>query len=379
VPEVLWAPLQRLAEVYDEAVADPAFVVAFDRLLDHRVGRPTPLTRLERMTAHLGGGHLWLKREDLCHGTSFCSNLAALYGLLARRMGVRGLVGETATGDLGVALGSFGRALDLEVRVHMGRADMEAEPLQVRRMRALGVELVSVDTQNRGRRAAASEALRDWSSRSEDVLYCSAGLAAPDPYPHIISAALSVIGAEIRVQLERRGLAASHVIAPVGSGGFAAGCFGEFIDDDGVELIGIQGGGEGVMGRHAAPLIAGRPGVLHGTYSHLLQDESGQIVAPASCAPGLCSAQVGPQHARWSERGAVSYDAVMDAHAREAIASLARREGIFASIESGHALAHAFELVGELDDEAHVVVGISGEGARDRADVDRLDAPMEAS
>ena len=273
VPEALWAPLERIALAYEDALRDPAFVDTFERWLDHRVGRPTPLSHLERISGD-GAGRLWLKREDLCQGGSYCINSATLQALLAQRMGMRQLICETGTGDFGVALGAVGAALGLDVVAYMGREDMQTERGRVAHMRRLGVHVEQVDAPHRGRRESTAEALRHWMSVSEHAMYCSSSLASPDPFPRMITWALRAIGAEARVQLRRRGHSPSYVIAPVGSGALAAGMFTEFLGDPDVHLIGVQAGGEPIAGRNAACLISGRPGVVQGTYSFALQDLS---------------------------------------------------------------------------------------------------------
>lgn len=369
VAEALWTPLQEIAEVFESAIADDAFMQDFERLLDHRIGRPTPLTCLSHLSDEMGGGRLWLKREDLCQGGSFVVNLAAACALLAKRAGREWLIGETATGEFGVTLAAMGNALGLKTRIFMGREDREAEPLMVRRMEQLGVELETVDTHFRGRKAACSEALRYWATHSSRAFYCPSSLAAPDPYPRLSSFFLSVIGAETNVQLQRRGCNPEYVIAPVGSGGFAAGLFGEFVPRDMVQLVGVQSSAEGLSGRHSASLVTGKPGVFQGTYSYLLQSEDGQVLSPASIAAGLSVPNVGPQHAQWAEQGRVHYVAVSDDEAIAAVRQLLEYEGLLVCLEAGHALAYALKLLPTLGEDQDVVVGISGGGLRD---LDRL-------
>ncbi len=365
VSEALWTPLQAIAEGFEDAISDHTFMGEFESLLDHRLGRPTPLTLLSNLSDKTGGGKLWIKREDLCQGGNFTANLAAACALLARRMGRQWLVGETATGEFGVTLASLGNAFGLKTRIFMGREDRESEPLMVRRMEELGVELETVDSNLRGRKAASSEALRYWATHSGEALYCSSSLAAPDPFPRMIEFFLSVIGAETRVQVDRRGQSPEYVIAPVGSGGFAAGLFSEFIGDERVQLAGVQGAGEGLTGRHSASVVAGRPGVFQGTYSFLLQDDDGQVLSPTSVAGGLSVPNVGPQHAHWAEQGRVHYVAVTDGEAVDAVRRLLHTEGLLISLEAGHALAYALKLLPTLGEDQDVVVGISGGGMRD--------------
>jgi tryptophan synthase beta chain len=365
VAEALWTPLQEVAEVFESAVADTAFMEDFEDLLDHRIGRPTPLTLLKNLSQEMGGGRLWLKREDMCQGGNFTVNLAAACALLAKRMGREWLVGETATGGFGVALASMGNSLGLKTRIFMGREDVKAEPLSVQRMDRLGVVLETVDANLRGRKSAGSEALRFWATHSQTSFYCASTPAAPDPYPRMIAFFLSVIGAETRVQVRRRGQNPEYVIAAIGGGGFGAGLFSEFIDDEEVQLAGVQGAGEGLSGRHSASLVQGRPGVYQGTSSFLLQDEDGQVLSPASIAGGLSVPNVGPQHAHWAEQGRVHYVAVTDEEAIEGVRKLLEFEGLMVALEAGHALAYALKLLPTLAEDQDVVVGISGGGLRD--------------
>jgi tryptophan synthase beta chain len=367
VTESLWTPLQEVAEAFEDAVADDAFIEDFEDLLDHRIGRPTPLTRLANLSDASGGARLWLKREDLCMDGNFTVNLAAGYVLLAHRMGRAGVVGETSTGEFGVALASLGNMFGLDTLVFMGREDREQEADTVRRMEALGVDIQTVDASLRGRKEACSEALRHWATHSRDHLYCPSLLAAPDPFPRMSAFFLSVIGAETRVQVDRRGHTPEYVIAPVGSGGFSAGLFSEFIPDESVQLAGVQAAGEGLSGRHAASVVAGRPGVYHGTHSFLLQDDDGQVLSPTSVAGGLSVPNVGPQHAQWAEQGRVHYVAVTDDEARQAVRRLDELEGLLISLEAGHALAYALKLAPTLAEDQHIVVGSSGRGMRDLA------------
>ena len=258
-------------------------------------------------------------------------------------------------------------AIGLQARVYMSREDMSHEPAALAFMERLGVEVVQVDVLTRGRTGPGGEALRYWMRRPHRSLYCSSSLAAPDPYPRIIADALAVIGAETRVQLARRGCDASYVIAPVGSGSFAAGLFSAFLDDESTRLIGVQAGGEPQAGRHASILLTGAPGVFSGTFSQLLQDAQGQILNPYSIAGGLCTSVVGPQHADWAERAAVLYASINDVEAARAQQTLYRAEGISLSLEACHALAYAIKLSTTLAPERHVVIGASGSGWRELA------------
>lgn len=379
VAETLWAPLQEVADAFELALADPAFLAQFDDLLERRVGRPTPLTPVAKLSEKFGGARLWLKREDLCAGASFSSNLAAAYALMALRMGRKTLIGESATGEFGAALGAMGNALGLKTRIFMGREDQDSEPLGVQRMKALGVQIETVDSPMRGRKMARAEALRFWGSLPEERFYCPSSLATPDPYPRMSAYFLSVIGAETRAQLARSGCVPEYLVAPVGSGGFAAGLFAEFSADEDMQLVGVQGAGEGLSGRHAASVVSGRPGVFQGVYSFLLQDDDGQVFSPASAAAGLAVANVGPQHAQWAEQGRVHYVAVEDREAYQAVQKLLREEGLLVSLESGHALAYAFKLLPTLEVGQDILVGISGAGERDLLRLEAFRAAEKAA
>ncbi|MFU8803749.1 MAG: pyridoxal-phosphate dependent enzyme [Bradymonadaceae bacterium] len=370
VAESLWSPLQEVADAFDDALVDEDFLALCERWLDHRIGRPTPVSHLLTLSEKLGGAQLWVKREDLCQGGAFCINSAVLQALLARRMGRTWLLGETATGDFGVGLASIGSAMGLKTKIFMGREDQTAEPLNVRRMQELGAEVETVDTTVRGRKRACAEALRYWATHSEEALYCTSSLAMPDPFPRILEYALSIIGAETRVQLQRRHCAPEYVVAPVGSGAFAAGFFSEFIDDEDVQLVGVQGGGDGQGTKHAASLLHGRPGVFLGTHSYLLQDDAGQVLTAHTVAGGLSMPNVGPQHARWSQKGRVHYATATDEEAFAAVQTLVSTEGLLVCLESGHALAYVFKLAPTLRADQHIVVGLTGNGIRD---LDRLE------
>lgn len=376
VAEALWSPLEELAQCFDAAVADEEFLALTERWLDHRIGRPTPVSHLQTLSDKLGGGQLWVKREDLCQGGTFCINAAVFQALLARRMGRKMLIGDTGTGDFGVALASIGASMGFKTRIYMGREDREAEPLNVRLMEELGANLEIVDATIRGRKRACAEAMRYWATHSENALYCSSSLAMPDPFPRLLGYSLAVIGAEARLQLKRRQCRPEYVVAPVGSGGFAAGLFSEFIDDESVQLVGVQGGGDGQGLRHAASLLHGRPGVFLGTHSYLLQDEGGQVLLPHTVAGGLSMAHVGPQHARWAVEGRVHYVSVSDEEAFEAVKTLVSTEGLLVNLESGHGLGYALKLASTLAPDQHVVVGVTGGGVRD---LERLKRHQEES
>ena len=374
VAEALWGPLEQVTEAFEAAIADEEFLHTYDRWLDQRVGRPTPVTPLDSLSDEIGGGRLLVKREDLCDGGSFAINMAVAYGLIARRMGREWLVGETATGDFGVALASIGAALGLRTRLYIGREDLQSEELNVRRMVELGAVIEIVDTNVRGRKAASAKALRHWATHSDSSLYCPSTLAMPDPYPRMCAHFLSVIGAETRVQLDRMDAQPEYVVAPIGSGAFGLGFLDEFVGASEAQLVGVEAGGEGQSKKHAASIVHGKPGVFQGTHSYVLQDQNGQILSPASVAGGLSVANVGPHHAHWAENGEVHYVTAANREAIDAVHRLATSEGLIVSLEAGHALAYALKLLPTLGADQEVVVGVTGRGTRD---LDRLDLEDE--
>lgn len=369
LPEVLWAPLEEVARAYELAVADEDHRILERRWFASRVGRPTPLTHLPSLSDSCGGAQVWIKREDLCFGGSFCVTSAVSQALVARRMNKRQLLGETATGDFGVALASVGRALGLDVTIYMARGASEQEPRDVTRMKGLGAQLAFVDGASRGRMRSMAEALRVLSVTSEKSFYATSSLASPQPYPKMVGDSLSVIGRECLAQLAERDVEAEYVIAPVGSGSFAAGLFGPFVEGGGPQIVGVQSGGEEESSRDAASLVRGRPGVCLGTRSLVLQDEEGQIEAAHSAASGLAMPVAGPQHARWLQEGKVHYVTVDDEEAAQARLELIDQEGIFVCRESGYGLAYAMKLAPTLRADQHLVVGITGSGAPEADDL----------
>lgn len=363
VAEALWEPLEDVRRLIAAALADEAVLTSFERALDQRLGRPTPLTPLSRMSA--GGATIWLKREDLCQGDTFCANLATLQALIAAHAGKRQLIAESATGAFGEALGMVAAPLGLGVQVFMGREDAQAERARVARMKLLGVQVVLHDAPHRGRGVAQAEAMRAWLARPADAFYCTNLLASPDPYPELIERALSVLGAELRVQLARMGHLPARVVAPVGSGAFAAGVFSELVAHPlpGVELVGVRASGEETpQAEEPLERVLGEWGVHQGTSSRVLVDAEGQPQLPSTRAVGLAASVVGPQHARWAERGQVRYVRTSDASAGAAALRLAREEGLIINIESAHALAWAIDEARALPEDAHVIVAITGQG-----------------
>ena len=370
VPEVLWGPLQEVSRAYEEAMEERRFRALEERWRRDRLGRPTPLTRLVALSEEVGGAQLWVKREDLLDGGSFCGTSALRQALLAREMGKKEIIGETATGEFGIALGALGAAMGLDVTVFMGRAAIQSQKINVERMERLGVHLESVNGSSRGRSHAMAKALRRWASQGQEgrVFYATSSLASPDPYPQMVADALSVVGQECRDQLELEGVRPSALVAPVGSGSLAAGLFQPEIEGESEEgdalLVGVQSAGGEEQKRHAAVLRDGRSGIFLGTHSLVLQDDQGQVMTPHAKGWGVAMPVIGPQHAHWSEEGDAVYRQVDDETAVEARRKLALIEGIDASLESGYAMAEAMEMARDMDEDQHVVVVISATGVR---------------
>ncbi len=373
VPETLIAPLDELSTAYAEAQADEAFRQELERLLQTYAGRPTPLYLARRLTAHAGGARIYLKREDLAHTGAHKINNALGQGLLARRMGKRRVIAETGAGQHGVATATVCALFGLECTVYMGTADMARQAPNVERMRLLGAEVRGVDGGSRTLKDAINEALRDWASSYEDTYYLLGSALGPHPYPLMVRDFQSCIGREARDQI----LAAESrlpdvAVACVGGGSNAIGLFHAFRDDP-VALVGVEAGGQGIeTDRHAARFgdpRRGRPGVLHGTRSYLLQDEHGQVAETFSVSAGLDYPAVGPEHAYLRELGRVRYTSARDDEALAAFRLLARVEGIIPALESAHAVAEALKVAPTMDAESIVLVNLSGRGDKDLAHV----------
>jgi tryptophan synthase beta chain len=363
VPETLITPLLELEAAYGEARRDPAFRARLARLAADYVGRPTPLTFAERLTAHAGGARIYLKREDLCHTGAHKINNTLGQGLLAARMGKRRIIAETGAGQHGVATATIAALLGLECEVYMGEEDTARQALNVYRMELLGARVRPVRAGSRTLKDAMNEALRDWVTNVRTTYYCIGSTAGPHPYPMMVRDFQSVIGREVRRQLDGR---PDVLVACVGGGSNSLGLFAPFLGDPGVRLVGVEAAGAGLAsGRHAAPLTAGSPGILHGSRSYLLQDVDGQVLPAHSISAGLDYPGVGPEHAWLKDSGRAEYVAVTDAEALEALRLLARLEGLIAALESAHAVAHAVRLAATLPAEARVVVGLSGRGDKD--------------
>ncbi len=367
VPETLMPALAELAVAYEAAARDRSFQDELAALSRYYVGRPTPLYHAPKLSAAVGGAQLYLKREDLAHTGAHKINNALGQGLLARRMGKRRIIAETGAGQHGVATATVCAMLGLECIVYMGEEDVRRQSLNVFRMKLLGAEVRPVTTGSRTLKDAINEAIRDWVTNVETTHYIIGSVVGPHPYPAMVRDFQSVIGREARAQcLAQLGRLPDAVVACVGGGSNAMGIFAPFIEDHEVRLVGVEAAGRGLeTGRHAATLVAGRPGVLHGARSYLLQDEYGQVVEAHSISAGLDYPGVGPEHAYLKDTGRATYVAVTDEQAMEGFQLLCRTEGIIPALESAHAIYGAIDVARALGPEAAVVINLSGRGDKD--------------
>ena len=372
VPEILVPALEQLEAAFLDAQEDEAFRAELGGLLSTYAGRPTPLTRCRNLGT--GRARIYLKREDLLHGGAHKTNQVLAQALLAKRMGKARLIAETGAGQHGVATALAGALFGLETRIYMGADDVERQQLNVFRMELMGAEVVPVTAGSRTLKDAVNEALRDWTASYETTHYLLGTVAGPHPFPLMVREFQRVIGKEAREQiLAIEGRLPDAVIACVGGGSNAIGIFSDFIDDEGVELIGVEAAGKGLDGReHGATLLRGRPGILHGAETLLLQDEDGQVDDTWSISAGLDYPAVGPEHAHLQDIGRASYVGVEDRDALGAFTALARSEGIIAAFESSHAVARAMQLAEERDDQPILLVNLSGRGDKDMASAQRL-------
>ncbi len=367
VPETLVAALEELEHAYAEAQADPAFHARLDDLLHNYAGRPTPLYHAARLTEHLGGAKIYLKREDLLHTGAHKINNCIGQGLLAQRMGKQRIIAETGAGQHGVATATVCALLGLECVVYMGEEDMRRQELNVLRMRLLGAEVRGVSSGSRTLKDAINEAMRDWVTNVRTTHYLLGSVLGAHPYPMMVRDFHRVISKEARRQiLEKENRLPSAVIACVGGGSNAIGAFYEFIPDKDVRLIGVEAGGNGTaLGMHAARFRGGAPGVLQGTYSYVLQDDDGQVALTHSVSAGLDYASIGPEHAALHDSGRAEYTLATDEQALEATVTLARTEGILPALESAHAVAECIRLAPTLDRHEILMVNVSGRGDKD--------------
>ncbi len=367
IPEVLVAAHKELEEAYYAAIADPAFgeeLVTFQR---HYVGRPTPLYLAERLSAQAGGARIWLKREDLAHTGAHKINNALGQALLAKRLGKPRIIAETGAGQHGVATATVCAMLGLECVVYMGTEDIRRQSLNVFRMKMLGATVMPVDSGSKTLKDAINEAMRDWVTNVETTHYLIGSVIGGHPFPTIVRDLQSVIGKEARGQmLEQAGKLPDLAVACVGGGSNAIGLFHPFIDDAGVALLGVEAGGYGVgTGKHSATLVAGRPGVLHGAHTYLLQDDAGQILETHSISAGLDYPGVGPEHSWLKASERARYVAVDDQQALEGFRALSESEGIIPALEPSHAIYQALQEARRMRPDQDVLIGLSGRGDKD--------------
>ena len=366
-PETLMAALEALKEQYYTLKADPAFWAELDADLRDYVGRPSPLYFAERLTDTYGGARIYLKREDLNHTGAHKVNNTIGQALLAKKLGKTRIIAETGAGQHGVASATVAARLGLECVVYMGADDVARQAPNVARMKMLGAEVVPVTSGTRTLKDALNEAMRDWVTHVDDTFYIIGTVAGPHPYPEMVRDFQAVIGREARQQiLEKENRLPDALVACVGGGSNAIGLFYEFLPDEDVAIYGVEAAGHGLeTGQHAAPLCAGRPGVLHGNRTYLMQDDNGQIIGTHSISAGLDYPGVGPEHAWLKDIGRANYVAVTDEEALDACRDLTRLEGILPALESSHALAYAKKLAPELGPDKIMIVNLSGRGDKD--------------
>jgi tryptophan synthase beta chain len=367
VPETLVPALDELAAAYEEAKADAAFWAEFDSLSRDYSGRPTPLYQAERLSEHRGGARILLKREDLAHTGAHKINNALGQGLLARRMGKKRIIAETGAGQHGVATAAICAMLGLECIIYMGEEDIRRQSLNVFRMKLMGAEVRPVSGGSRTLKDAINEAIRDWVTNVRNTHYLLGSVVGPYPYPQMVRDFQLIIGKETRQQiLDKLSRLPDYIVACVGGGSNAIGIFYPFLNDKDVRLIGVEAAGRGLeSGEHAASLVAGRVGVLHGAKSYVLQDKNGQIRETHSVSAGLDYPGVGPEHGYLKDTGRVSYVAVNDKEALEGFQLLCQTEGITPALEPAHAIFYAARMASSLNREQIIVVNLSGRGDKD--------------
>lgn len=375
VSETLFYALDELQAMYNRLKNDPAFLAEIDRDLTHYVGRPSPLYFAERWTDRVGGARLFLKREDLNHTGAHKVNNTIGQALLAKYSGKQRVIAETGAGQHGVATATVAARLGLKCVVYMGSEDVKRQSLNVYRMKLLGATVVPVESGSKTLKDAMNEAMRDWVTNVDDTFYIIGTAAGPHPYPQLVRDFQCIIGREARQQcLEQTGRLPDALVACVGGGSNAIGLFHPFLEDESVAMYGVEAGGDGLeTGRHAAPLSAGIPGVLHGNRTYLMEDENGQIIETHSISAGLDYPGVGPEHSWLKDLGRVKYVAITDDQAMAAFRSLTRVEGIMPALESAHAVAYAEQLAATMDKDGIVVVNLSGRGDKDILTVARID------
>jgi tryptophan synthase beta chain len=367
VAETLMPPIQELNAAYQQYLNDPAFVAELDADLKYYVGRPSPLYHAERWSRELGGAQIYLKREDLNHTGAHKINNTIGQALLAKRMGKTRIIAETGAGQHGVATATVAARLGLECVVYMGAVDVARQALNVYRMKLLGAKVVAVESGSKTLKDALNEALRDWVTNVDNTFYIIGTVAGPHPYPAMVRDFQAIIGREAKQQcLEQAGRLPDALIACVGGGSNAIGLFYPFIDDAEVKMYGVEAAGDGIAtGRHSAPLCAGRPGVLHGNHTYLMEDEDGEIIETHSISAGLDYPGVGPEHAWLKDTGRANYVNITDDEALLGFHALTSMEGIIPALESSHAMAYAMKLAPEMRKDDIIIINLSGRGDKD--------------
>ena len=366
VPETLMPALDELETAYEKAKRDSSFWAEFDCLSRNYSGRPTPLYFAERLTKHCGGAQIYIKREDLLHTGAHKINNALGQGLLARRMKKQRIIAETGAGQHGVATATICAKLGLDCVVYMGEEDVQRQALNVFRMKLLGAEVRPVCSGTKTLKDAINEAIRDWVTNVENTYYLLGSVVGPHPYPVMVRDFQSIIGKETREQILACSRLPDYIIACVGGGSNSMGIFHPFVNDKDVKFIGVEAAGKGIKtGKHAASLVAGSVGVLHGTKSYVLQDDAGQILGTHSISAGLDYPGVGPEHSYYKKTGRATYVAVNDEEALEAFRLLCLTEGIIPALEPAHAISYTVKMAGSLNKEQIIVVNLSGHGDKD--------------
>jgi tryptophan synthase beta chain len=375
VSETLSAALDELEALYNTLSKDPAFQKEFDEDLAHYVGRPSPLYFAEQLTNHCGGAKIYLKREDLNHTGAHKINNTVGQALLAKYSGKKKIIAETGAGQHGVATATVAARLGMECKVFMGSVDIERQKLNVYRMRLLGAEVIAVESGTKTLKDAMNEAMRHWVTNVDDTFYILGTAAGPHPYPMLVRDFQSIIGRETIRQCEAQiGRQPDAVIACIGGGSNAIGMFYPYLNMHDVRMIGVEAGGLGLAGNdHAAPLCKGRPGVLHGNRTYLMEDENGQIMGTHSVSAGLDYPGVGPEHSWLKDIGRAEYVAATDEESLDAFRALTRIEGIMPALESSHAIAHAMKIAKEMSSDQILVVNLSGRGDKDIHTVAEID------
>lgn len=373
VPEILVPPLEELEKYFYQYVDDAHFIYELNDLLENYAGRPTPLYLCRNLVSHTRS-RIYLKREDLLHGGAHKTNQVLAQALLTKKMGKPKIIAETGAGQHGVATAIVGALFSLKTKIYMGAKDVERQRLNVFRMQLLGAEVVAVESGEQTLKDAVNEALKDWADSFSDTHYIIGSVVGPHPFPTMVREFQRIIGKEARAQiLAQLGCLPDAVLACVGGGSNAMGVFADFVQDKGVRLIGVEGGGEGIFtNRHAATLHGGTEGILHGARTKLMQDEEGQVIESHSISAGLDYPAVGPEHAHLQDIGRAEYVSATDDEAIAAFLLLSQKEGIIPAFESAHALAHAIKMANESDEPLTLVVNVSGRGDKDMEVASRI-------